>query len=93
MEPFDLFLASIASCAGIFAWNFCQSRQLSTEGMQMSMICQRDEKKKLITRMVIRLTLPSGFPEKYRSGIVRAMELCAVKRHILEAPEFVIDVA
>jgi ribosomal protein S12 methylthiotransferase accessory factor len=42
--------------------------------------------------MAIQLTLPKGFPEKYKGGIVRAMELCAVKRHITEAPEFVIDV-
>ncbi len=46
-EPFDLFLASIATCAGIFAWNFCQSRNLSTEGIGLSMACERDEKKKL----------------------------------------------
>ena len=42
--------------------------------------------------MAIQVTLPEGFPEKYREGIVRAMELCAVKRHITEAPEFVIEV-
>lgn len=90
-EPFDLFLASIASCAGIFAWNFCQSRNLSTTGIGLSMECVRDEKKKLISEMKIQLKLPEGFPEKYRDGIIRAMGLCAVKRHILDAPKFTID--
>jgi ribosomal protein S12 methylthiotransferase accessory factor len=92
-EPFDLFLASIATCAGIYAWNFCQSRDLSTEGIGLRMQCVRDESKKLFTEMKLHLTLPEGFPEKYRAGIVRAMELCAVKRHIHEAPEFSIEIS
>jgi len=90
-EPFDLFLASIATCAGIFAVGFCQSRDLSTEGMNLSMDWERDEAKKLITRMVLHLHLPNGFPEKYRSGVIRAMEQCTVKKHLLNAPEFEID--
>jgi len=90
-EPFDLFLASIATCAGIYAWNFCQARNLSTEGIALNMECIRDESKKLFTEMKLHLTLPDGFPQKYRSGIVRAMELCAVKRHIHEAPKFTIE--
>ena len=91
-EPFDLFLASIATCAGIFAWNFCQSRNLATEGIGLRMECERDKQKKLITEMKLLLTLPEGFPEKYRSGILRAMELCAVKRHIHEAPTFTMNI-
>ncbi|MEW8064831.1 MAG: OsmC family protein [Candidatus Thiodiazotropha sp.] len=89
--PFDLFLASLATCAGIYAWNFCESRKLSTEGMDLRMDCVNDEKKKMIVKVTFRLTLPDGFPEKYRSGIVRAMELCAVKRHMMDTPEFSFD--
>ncbi len=90
-EPFDLFLASIATCAGIYALGFCQSRDISSEGMSLSMEYERDDQKKLITRMILHLDLPADFPEKYRPGVIRAMEQCAVKKHILDAPEFVID--
>jgi ribosomal protein S12 methylthiotransferase accessory factor len=90
--PFDLFLASLATCAGIFAWNFCESRKLTTEGIALRMDCINDEKKKMITEIIFHLTLPEGFPEKYRSGILRAMELCAVKRHMQESPVFSIKV-
>ena len=91
-EPFDLFLASIATCAGIFAWNFCQSRNLSTEGIGLSMACERDEKKKLFSNLKLQLALPDDFPEKYRDGIIRAMGLCAVKRHMQDAPSFTIEI-
>ena len=91
-EPFALFLASIATCAGIYAWNFCQSRDLSTEGIALRMDCVSDKKKKMFTQIKLYLTLPVGFPAKYQSGILRAMELCAVKRHILDAPEFSMEI-
>ena len=91
-EPFALFLASIATCAGIYAWNFCQSRDLSTEGIALRMDCVSDKKKKMFSQIKLYLTLPVGFPAKYQSGILRAMELCAVKRHILDAPEFSMEI-
>lgn len=87
-EPFDLFLASIASCAGIFALNFCQSRNIDAEGLGVRMECDKDEQKKLYSHMRVHLTLPTGFPEKYRGSIARAVELCTVKRTIVNAPEF-----
>ncbi|RUM94490.1 MAG: osmotically inducible protein OsmC [Thiothrix sp.] len=90
-EPFDLFLASIATCAGIYALGFCQSRDIPSEGMSLSMEYERDDQKKLISRMILHLNLAENFPEKYRSGVVRAMEQCAVKKHVLDAPEFIID--
>jgi ribosomal protein S12 methylthiotransferase accessory factor len=90
--PFDLFLASIATCAGIFAWNFCESRKLSTEGLALSMECIDDEKRKMVGEICFHLTLPADFPEKYRAGIVRAMEQCAVKKHMQEPPAFSVEI-
>jgi len=87
-EPFSLFLASIATCAGIYALGFCQSRKLATEGLGLKMLCDRADARKMIGRIRFQLDLPEGFPDKYRDGIVRAMELCAVKKHMMDAPEF-----
>lgn len=87
-EPFDLFLASIATCAGIFALNFCHIRNIDSTHLRLSMECERDPVKKMYTLFRLHITLPPGFPEKYRAGIVRAVELCAVKRHIHDAPDF-----
>jgi len=89
-EPFQLFLASIATCAGIYALEFCKARELSSEGMALTMHCEWDEKKHAIEKMTIDLKLPPGFPERYRKAIVRVMDLCSVKKHILNPPEFVI---
>lgn len=91
--PFDLFLASIATCAGYYALTFCQQREIATEGLALTMDTIRDPELRRITRIDLRLRVPEGFPEKYHQPIVRAMDQCAVKRHILEAPEFTVEVA
>jgi ribosomal protein S12 methylthiotransferase accessory factor len=90
--PFELFLASIATCAGMYAWNFCEMRRLPTEGLDLEMDCISDPQKKLIGEIRFRLKLPAGFPDKYRQGIVRALEQCTVKRHMQQSPSFDIEV-
>ena len=84
--PFELFLASIGTCAGYYALRFCQERQIPTEGMAVSMAWERNPETKLIATIRIEIALPPAFPEKYRAAIVRAADQCAVKRHLLEAP-------
>lgn len=88
MSPFDLFLASIATCMGFYAVRFCQERNLSTEGLRLTLEPIRDEEAKRVAVLRIALELPRDFPEKYRAAIERAIDHCAVKKHILEPPRF-----
>jgi len=84
--PFELFLASIGTCAGFYALRFCQEREIPTEGMSVSMAWERNPDTKLISDIRIQISLPPGFPEKYRTAVVRAADQCTVKKHLLEAP-------
>lgn len=85
--PMDLFLASMATCSGFFALQFCRTRKIDTEGLGLTLHCTKSEEKHLFTDIRIELTLPPGFPEKYRSSITRSIEQCSVKRHLLEPPK------
>lgn len=91
-SPFVLFASSIATCAGYFAMKFCRTRDLDTRGMKLSLQYAWDAEQKRYPKMSIELTLPEGFPEKYRSAILRAMDQCVVKQHILNPPEFEIAI-
>ena len=86
--PFDLFLASIATCAGIYVKGYCDARGIATEGLGMEMRIEREPEKHRVVRLVLEIRLPEGFPEKHREAIVRAADLCAVKKHILQPPAF-----
>ncbi len=90
-SPFDLFLASIGTCAGLYALRFCQQRSLSTEGLAVRLATEKNEGESRVARLRIDLELPEGFPEKYRDAIVRAVDHCTVKRHIFEPPEFTVN--
>jgi putative redox protein len=87
-EPFHLFLASIATCAGIYVKGFCDSRKIPTEGLGLEMQIDTDPKTHRVTRLVIEIRLPAGFPETHREAVIRAADLCAVKKHMLEPPAF-----
>ncbi len=87
-QPFDLFLASIATCAGIYVKGYCDSRGIATENLALRMQVERDHDQHRVGRLVLEITLPDGFPEKHREAIIRAADLCAVKKHILNPPAF-----
>lgn len=87
-SPFDLFLASIATCMGFYALRFCQERSLPTAGLGLTLEPIRTEAGGPVTTIDVLLQLPEGFPPKYAEAIRRAVDHCAVKRHMLTPPEF-----
>jgi putative redox protein len=87
-SPFDLFLASIAACAGYYALAFCKERHLSTEGLAVTMTTERGEISKMIDKVLLEVVPPAGFPEKYRFALVKAVDHCTVKAHMVRAPQF-----
>lgn len=91
VAPFDLFLASIAACAGIYVLGFCQARNLPTSEIRLRQRVLLDEATKLPKHIQLELVLPEAFPEKYRAAVLRAAEGCKVKKTIAAAPT--IDVA
>ncbi|MBI5645417.1 MAG: OsmC family protein [Ignavibacteriae bacterium] len=89
--PFDTFLASLGTCAGIYVLGFCQQRGLSTEGIELTQRMHFDPLKRMIGRIDIEISVPPDFPEKYRDALVNAASLCAVKKHMQDPPEFEIS--
>jgi putative redox protein len=87
-SPFDLFLASLGTCAGFYALRFCQERHIDTAGMRLTLEAARDPESKRLASVVIEITLPPGFPKKYREALVRAAHQCAVQRVLEAPPEF-----
>ena len=88
--PFDLFLASLGTCAGIFMLAFMKQRGIDPAGSGILMTTEADPEKGMIGRISFDLQLPAGFPEKYEAAIVRAVDQCTVKRHIADPPQFTV---
>jgi putative redox protein len=92
-EPFDLFLASIGTCAGVYVVYFCDERGISTAGIKMTLAFDRNETKHLVEAVRIHIDLPPGFPQKYKNAIAKIAGLCTVKRNIIDPPEFTVTAA
>ncbi|MDD5208712.1 MAG: OsmC family protein [Elusimicrobiales bacterium] len=86
--PFDLFLASLGTCAGIFALGFIQSRGLSAEGFKITVSFEQDPATHLLAKTAMKITLPKDFPPKYKDAVIKAAEQCLVKRTMDNPPKF-----
>jgi ribosomal protein S12 methylthiotransferase accessory factor len=86
--PFDLFLASIATCAGWYVLSFCQQRNISLDGANVILETVREPQGKMIDNIVITIQLPPDFPDKYKGAVIKAVNLCAVKKHMEIPPSF-----
>lgn len=86
--PFALFLASMGTCAGIYVLGFCQQRNLPTEGIQIVQRMHRSFETGLIGQIDLEIQVPPTFPEKYKDSLIRSAQLCAVKKHLENPPQF-----
>ena len=89
-SPFATFLASIGTCVGFYVLSFCRQRGISTEGLHLTQTMDVDPTTGLVSGVHLEIHVPAGFPEKYRSAVVRAAEQCTVKKHLEHPPSFAI---
>jgi putative redox protein len=90
--PFDLFLASLATCAGFYVLGFCKMRGISSEGIRLIQTVERNQSK-MVSRVRLEIQIPPEFPEQYTSAVIRAAESCLVKKHLENPPSFEIVTA
>ncbi len=87
-SPFETFLASIGTCAGIYVLGFCKQRNLPTEGIRIIERIDHSPITHMVETLSLEIQVPPEFPEKYHDSLIRSAELCAVKKHIEKPPRF-----
>ena len=91
--PSDLFFASIGTCSGLYALRFCEKRKINTEKLRINLELQSHPKTHMVEKIIFKINLPPDFPEKYTSALIKSMNLCYVKKHFEQPPEFEFDVS
>lgn len=87
-SPFEIFLSSIGTCAGIYILGFCRQRNLPIEGIHVVERINHSPITGMVETIGLEIQVPDGFPEKYRDSSIRSAELCAVKKHLEKPPRF-----
>jgi putative redox protein len=84
-EPFDLFLASLATCAGLYVLVFCQARDIPTE--QLSLVQDQVFDNGRLLGIRLSVVVPADFPEKYLDAVRAAAASCRVKKALSNPPD------
>lgn len=85
--PFELFLASIGTCAGIYVSRFCRQRSIPVDDIKIRQTMIPDPATRMIGRIQLEIVLPDDFPEQYKDAVIRSANLCAVKKHLEQPPD------
>lgn len=84
--PFDYFLASLATCAGIYVKMFCDKRGIDSSRIRILQKHRNHPVSRKLTGIDLEIVLPDDFPEKYRDAVIKAADGCAVKRMLKDPP-------
>ena len=87
-SPFELFLASIGTCAGIYVKSFCDNRKIPTDNIKIIQNAEYDKESGLPVNITLDIKLPKDFPEKYIASVINVAQLCKVKKTIANPPVF-----
>jgi ribosomal protein S12 methylthiotransferase accessory factor len=86
--PFELFLASLGTCAGIYVLGFCRKRGISTEGLRIIQRSHSNSTTGMVEKVELEIQVPPSFPREYYSALIRSAELCKVKKTLEQPPQF-----
>ena len=90
--PVELFVGSLAACAGFYAERFLRRHGLPLDGLAVDAdFGFAEERPARVGRVSLRLRLPVGFPSSYRDRLAKVVEHCTVHNSIRVAPEIGIE--
>jgi len=89
--PYDLFVASIGTCAGFYVQSYCQSKGIDSTGIDITLTLKHDLETKKISGFVTTIHVPEGLPKKLHSALKKVAEQCAVTKTIMNNPEIIVE--
>lgn len=84
-----LVVAALLNCSFSAVKAFCESRSLSTEGLEMTFTGQNEDG--IYTNMTFSLKLPADYPEKFEGTLEKILATCAVKKIMKNLPDIELD--
>jgi putative redox protein len=86
--PFEVFLASIGTCAGIYILGFCRQRGIPTDGIRIIQRHYANPVNGTMEKIGLEIQVPPAFPKQYHDALIRSADLCKVKKTLENPPRF-----
>lgn len=90
-SPYDYFLSSLALCAGYYVKSYCHARGIDASGIQITQNNKKEEAGSYKQIIDIKVVFPSEISEKDKTGILRSIEGCTVKKSIMAVPDITVS--
>lgn len=91
--PTELFVASLASCVAFYARRYLRRHELPTEGLVVDADFVLGTGPARVSDIDVRITLPNGFPEERRAGLLAVASHCTVHTSITQQPDIAVRYA
>ncbi|MCC6619851.1 MAG: OsmC family protein [Deltaproteobacteria bacterium] len=89
--PYDIFLASLGACAGIYAAAFCQARGLDPSLVELVERVTFDPVTHLAQEVDIDVRVAPAFPAKHVAALLRSVDQCKIKKTLACPPRMTIN--
>lgn len=89
--PTELFVASLAACAGFYARRFLSRHGLSDGELEVAADFAFSADHSRVAAVAIRVVVPGGVPDALRPALMRTLEHCTVHESLREAPTVSFD--
>jgi putative redox protein len=90
--PIELLGASLGSCVALYVQQFCQSRGLPYEGMQVEVQQFGAQNPGRIGRFEVRVKLPEALPAQYADMLERVARSCPAHHTLAHGAEVSVGV-
>ena len=90
--PSELFIASIGSCAALFAVRYLETAKLNPEGLSVNINWDFSEDSSRIASIPISINVPNAVLGARKKAVVAAAEKCVIHNTLKNYPEVKIDV-
>ena len=92
MTPPELFLSSLAACAGYYAAEYLNARNLPSSGLQIRVSATKGERPARLGSIQIEVIAP-GLDGRHREGILRAVDACLLANTLRVPPKMELSIA
>lgn len=86
-SPPQLFIASLAACVGVYVQNYCEHRNLESEGLAITAQYEKaQDAPARIAAVAITIKLPDTISSQHYENILRVANQCLIHKTIEHQP-------
>jgi uncharacterized OsmC-like protein len=92
MTPPEFLLASLGTCAAFYAAEYLRTRNLATDGVEVSVKAEKLKGPARLGNFHIQVESPVCLTPDQREGLMRSVEHCLVKNTLLNPPQIQVEI-